>query len=51
MAVGGRCCVARRPVLMIFRAREVVDGGSKENSRDGETDLVALHGKSDLHVD
>ena len=30
---------------------EVAGGGAKENFRDGGTDLVAVRGKSDVHID
>ena len=43
--------VVRRPVPLIFQARKVSVGGSKENFHDGEMDLVALRCKIDLHVD
>ena len=43
--------VERRPVLLIFRVREVAGGGAKENFRDGETDLVAFRDKSDVYID
>ena len=33
-----------------FEAREVGGGGAKENFRDQETDIVAVCGKSDVHL-
>ena len=38
------------PVPLIFQAREIAGGVTKENLYDGETDLVAVRGKSDFHV-
>ena len=43
--------VARRLVPLLLYLREVASGGAKENFRDRETDLVAVRGKSDVHLD
>ena len=40
----------QHPVLLIFRLREVADGGAKDNFSDGKTDLVAVRGKGNVDV-
>ena len=42
--------IARIPVPLILRVREVAGGGAKEDFRDRETDLVAVRGKGDLYL-
>ena len=43
--------VARCPVPLLLRAREVAGGGAKEDFRDRETDLVAVRGKVDVNIE
>ena len=43
--------VSRRPVPLIFRVREVAGCGAKEKLGDRETDIVAIRGESDVHLD
>ena len=42
--------VARSPVHLLLRVREVAGGGAKEDFCDREIDLVAVRGKGDLDL-